>query len=66
MKKNTDHIILSTVKPEIECKHCGAKQAVVYPMYMDIMLAIMKAWIKMHRHCEKPIKIDETSTAGIL
>lgn len=53
MKKNTDHIVLSTVKPEMLCMHCGAKQGICYPVSLNIMLAMMKEWTKMHRPCKK-------------
>jgi hypothetical protein len=53
MKKNTDHIVLSTLKPQMECKHCGAIQPFAYPVYLNVMLAMMKEWMKSHQHCKK-------------
>lgn len=57
MKKNTDHIVLSTLKPQMECRHCGAVQVIAYPIYLNLMLAMMKAWTKSHRHCPKPTNL---------
>lgn len=59
MKTNTDHIILSTVKPTMECLHCGAEQRICYPMNLTLMLAMMKTWTKLHRHCKKQNISDE-------
>lgn len=53
MKKNTDHIVLNTVKPQFECRHCGAIQVIAYPIYLSLMIDMMKSWTKMHRHCKK-------------
>lgn len=38
---------------QIECRHCGAIQAIAYPIYLSLMVDMMKSWTKMHRHCKK-------------
>jgi hypothetical protein len=37
----------------MECTHCGAKQGIPIPVYLDIFIAMMKAFEKSHKHCLK-------------
>lgn len=53
-KINTDHIVLSTENPEMKCLHCGAIQPIAYPIYLTLLVDLLKSWGKMHRHCKKP------------
>jgi len=59
MKHYKDHLIINTNTGTLECLHCGSKQAVAYPVYLDIFLAMMKVFEKSHKHCKKPITTNE-------
>lgn len=40
---------------DLECRNCGQKQAVAYPIFITMLLSMMKVWEKMHLNCLKPI-----------
>lgn len=48
---NTEHIIIRN--ESLFCSNCGRKQAVSYPMEIDVFAAMAKAFSKNHAACEK-------------
>lgn len=58
MKCNKEHLVINPELTAMECLHCGAKQTIPIPVYLDIFIAMMKAWEKGHKHCTKKVPDD--------
>jgi len=54
MKQDTPHLIMNLKTGDMECLHCGTKQPVSYPIGIPIILAMMKAFKKIHKGCKPP------------
>lgn len=50
-KKNTEHVTFRN--QDLFCSHCGSRQKVAYPVEIDVMSAMLKAFAKSHADCEK-------------
>lgn len=55
MKSKLSHLKI-TPDPAMECLGCGAKQTIPIPVYLDILVAMMKAFEKSHKHCQKSVE----------
>lgn len=51
-RKKTDHLIWNLETGAMECRNCGHKQGVCYPIWINIMIAMMKAFEKAHKDCQ--------------
>lgn len=57
-KKKSDHLIWNLETGKLECRNCGTTQGVSYPIGLTIFIAMMKAFEKAHKHCQKPTNED--------
>lgn len=57
-KMKNEHLILNTELTSMDCLCCGAKQKIPIPVYLDIFIAMMKAFEKSHSHCQKTTNED--------
>lgn len=51
MKTNTDHVVLE--KQDCVCRHCGQRYTLHLPASVNLIVAIVDAFIRDHRHCQK-------------
>lgn len=41
----------------LECLRCGRKLRVYTPIEIDLYVSMMKAFLKIHRKCKKPVNV---------
>lgn len=59
MKSKTSHLVMSPEFQAMQCLHCGAKQTIPIPVYLDILVAMMKAFEKSHKNCVQIKRITD-------
>lgn len=55
MKIKHPHLIFNLQTGSMVCRICGGAQGVKYPVGMNIMIAIMRAFEKDHKDCAKSV-----------
>lgn len=51
---DADHVVLEKGTNDFVCTHCGQRYHIHMPVPMNIMTAIVDAFLEAHHQCEKP------------
>lgn len=49
-----DHVIIDSIQSRLECRHCGATEALVLPMEIMAVARVGKKFLAAHHDCPAP------------